>query len=269
MTDDALAMPTPGIPPARDIPPTTTPTPGIPLADDASAQPPPPGDDRGAAPRTTVLVVDDHPLVRGGLISLLSSTPDLAVVGEAGGGLDAVRMAAELAPDVTLMDLSMPDIGGAEATRRILAARPDAHIVVLTSFHDQVRVREALEAGAIGFLLKDAEPAVLLSAVRAAARGDAPLDPRVARALLPRAASPVPTAGPGPGPGPTPGPGPALSTREAEVLRLLTRGMSNKQIGTHLGIAERTVKAHVGSIFRHLGVADRTSAALWARDNRF
>ncbi|PPF78909.1 DNA-binding response regulator [Subtercola sp. Z020] len=208
-----------------------------------------------------MLVVDDHPLVRGGLISLLSSTPDLAVVGEAGGGLDAVRMAAELAPDVTLIDLSMPDIGGAEATRRILAARPDANIVVLTSFHDHVRVREALEAGAIGFLLKDAEPAVLLSAVRAAARGDAPLDPRVARALLPRAASPVPTAGPGPGP--------ALSTREAEVLRLLTRGMSNKQIGTHLGIAERTVKAHVGSIFRHLGVADRTSAALWARDNRF
>ncbi|RFA11143.1 DNA-binding response regulator [Subtercola boreus] len=217
--------------------------------------------DGGAGERTTVLVVDDHPLVRGGLGTLISSTADLTVVAEAGSGADAVRLAAELRPDVILMDLSMPGLDGVEATRRIVQQQPGAHIVVLTSFHDRVKVREALGAGAIGYLLKDAEADVLLAAIRSAALGHSPLDPRVAGALLPTEALPTGTAG-------TTGTSP-LSAREADVLRLITRGLSNRQIGHELGIAERTVKAHVGSIFRHLGVADRTSAAMWARDHGF
>ena len=126
-------------------------------------------------------------------------------------------------------------------------------MVVLTSFSDQPRVAEALRAGAVGYLLKDSDPRDLLAAVRAAAEGHAPLDPRVARALLPTA---VPT-----------GPGEALSARETEVLRLVARGMANKQVGRALGITERTVKAHLGRVFREIGVTDRTSAALWAREH--
>ncbi|MDF2443754.1 MAG: hypothetical protein JWR01_1957 [Subtercola sp.] len=220
-------------------------------------------------PRTTVLVVDDHPLVRSGLGTLISSTADLVVAGEAGNGVDAVRLARELGPQVILMDLSMPLLDGVEATRQIIERHPEARIVVLTSFHDRVRVREALGAGAIGYLLKDAEAEVLLAAIRSAALGHSPLDPRVAGALLPGAQVEAATAA-------TPPAGhevasaarvSPLSARESEVLNLITHGLSNKQIGHRLGIAERTVKAHVGSIFRHLDVADRTSAAMWARDH--
>ncbi|RFA13928.1 DNA-binding response regulator [Subtercola boreus] len=218
--------------------------------------------DATPGPRTTVLVVDDHPLVRGGLGTLLSSTADLVVVGEAGNGLDAVRLAAELRPQVILMDLSMPILDGVEATRQILEQQPEARIVVLTSLHDRVRVHEALGAGAIGYLLKDAEAEVLLAAIRSAALGHSPLDPRVAAALLPGALVAPPDAAGLARTSP-------LSARESEVLQLITSGLSNKQIGQQLGIAERTVKAHVGSIFRHLRVADRTSAAMWARDHDF
>lgn len=201
---------------------------------------------------TTVLLVDDHPLVRAGLAALIASADDLEVAGEASGGEQAVRLAADLAPDVVLMDLSMPGMDGVEATRAVLAAVPDTNVVVLTSFHDQGRVADALGAGAIGYLLKDVDPREVLSAIRSAARGDAPLDPRVARALLPSAA-PTPDA--------------ALSGRERQVLDLVAQGLSNRQIGRSLGISERTVKVHVGHLFRRIGVADRTSAALWARDH--
>ncbi|MBO0788876.1 MAG: response regulator transcription factor, partial [Actinobacteria bacterium] len=136
---------------------------------------------------TTILLADDHHLVRAGLAGLLDSADDLQVVGQAADGRQAVELAAELAPDVVLMDLSMPVTDGVEATRQLLTADPAAKIVVLTSFSDQPRVADALAAGAVGYLLKDCEPRDLLAAVRAAAAGHAPLDPRVARALLPSA----------------------------------------------------------------------------------
>lgn len=200
-----------------------------------------------------VLLVDDHAMVRVGLRSLISATPDLSVVGEASTGEAAVAAVAEHAPSVVLMDLSMPGVDGVEATRRIHAAHPDVKVVVLTSFSDRERVADALEAGAVGYLLKDCEPGDLLSAVRSAAAGHAPIDPRVARVLLPR-----PTTG---------RPEDTMSRREVEVLRLVAQGLANKQIGRALGISERTVKAHLGRVFRQIGVADRTSAALWARDH--
>jgi DNA-binding NarL/FixJ family response regulator len=201
---------------------------------------------------TTVLLVDDHPLVRAGLTSLISTTDDLEIVGDAESGEQAVSMTGDLLPDVVLMDLSMPGIGGVEATRQILARHPQVHVVVLTSFADQERVADALAAGAVGYLLKDCDAREVLAAIRSAALGHAPLDPRVARALLPSA---------------SPSLRESLSARELQVLRLVAQGMANKQIGRALGITERTVKVHVGHVFRRLGVTDRTSAAMWARDN--
>lgn len=198
-----------------------------------------------------VLVVDDHAMVRTGLAAVLAADGDIQVVAQAADGAEGIALAAEAAPDVVLMDLSMPVLDGIEATRAILAADDTARVVVLTSFSDRDRVQRALAAGAVGYQLKDAEPAVLRDAVRAAARGDVPLDPRIAGALLPRRAEPAD----------------ALSAREREVLRLAARGFANKQIATELGIAERTVKAHLGNVYRQLGVPDRTSAALWAREH--
>ncbi|MDR7361562.1 response regulator transcription factor [Nocardioides marmoribigeumensis] len=197
-----------------------------------------------------VALVDDHRLVRVGLRSLLESTTGFVVVGEAGDGREAVDLVASVAPDVVLMDLSMPDVDGIAATRAIAAAHPEVRVLVLTSFTDRARVQEVLAAGATGYVLKDCEPEELLAAIRAAARGHVPLDPRVAGALLP-----------------TPGGGPALSPREEEVLRLVAQGLANKQVARALGITERTVKAHLGRVFREIGVLDRTSAALWAREH--
>jgi DNA-binding NarL/FixJ family response regulator len=201
------------------------------------------------------MLVDDHHLVRVGLAALLDADPDLEVVAEAADGQLAVELAREVLPDLVLMDLSMPVLNGAEATRRILADRPETKVVILTSFSERERVADALQAGAVGYLLKDSEPTQLVAALHAAAAGHAPLDPRVARALLPGAA---------PAAEPTPV---ALSGRETEVLALVGQGLGNKQIGHSLGITERTVKVHLGNIFRRIGVRDRTSAALWARDH--
>jgi DNA-binding NarL/FixJ family response regulator len=203
-----------------------------------------------------VLLVDDHHLVRAGVSTLLQSDPEITVVGEARNGREAVEGVEGTMPDVVLMDLSMPEMDGVEATRAVLARRPDTKVLVLTSFSDRQRVKEVLSAGAIGYVLKDSEPAVLVAAVHAAALGHVPIDPRVAGALLP---------GGGGGAG---GSGAAgLSPREVEVLRLVAQGLANKQIARALGITERTVKAHLGRVFREIGVLDRTSAALWARDN--
>jgi DNA-binding NarL/FixJ family response regulator len=202
---------------------------------------------------TRVLLVDDHQLVRAGLAALLETAGDLEVVGQAADGNQAVELAGSLEPDVVLMDLSMPVMDGVEATRRLLAERPGTHVVVLTSFSDRERVNEALAAGAIGYLLKDSDPADLLAAVRAAAAGHSPLDPRVTRALLPSTGAPAPAD--------------TLSSRERQVLVLAAKGLANKQIGRELGIAERTVKVHLGHVFRLIGVGDRTSAALWAREH--
>jgi DNA-binding NarL/FixJ family response regulator len=200
----------------------------------------------------TVLLVDDHPMVRAGLTNLIATTEDLKVVGEAADGLQAVRMAGQLRPDVVLMDLSMPGMDGVEATWGILRDHPEIRVVVLTSFADKARVSDALAAGAVGYLLKDCDPGEVLTAIRWASQGHAPLDPRVAGALLPSPTAPAEDT---------------LSARELQVLRLLTQGLANKQIGRTLGISERTVKVHVGNIFRRIGVTDRANAAMWARDH--
>ena len=202
---------------------------------------------------TRVLLVDDHAMVRAGIAALLASTDDLEVAGQAADGEKAVLMRAETRPDVVLMDLSMPGVDGVEATRRMVAEDPDVRIVVLTSFSDRERVSDALAAGAVGYQLKDCEPAELLAAVRAAAAGHVPIDPRVARVLLPQPTGTRPQD--------------LLSPREIEVLRLVAQGLANKQIARSLGITERTVKAHLGRVFRQIGVADRTSAAMWSRDH--
>ena len=203
-----------------------------------------------------VLIADDHQLVRHGVRTLLESEPDITVVAEARDGAEAISSAAGTEPDVVLMDLSMPGVDGVEGTRGVLAHRPETRVLVLTSFSDRDQVREVLAAGAIGYVLKDSEPADLLAAVRAAAAGHVPIDPRVASALLPGTGAPTPAD-----------PAAGLSPRETEVLRLVAQGLANKQIARALGITERTVKAHLGRVFRELGVLDRTSAALWARDH--
>lgn len=200
-----------------------------------------------------VLIVDDHAVVRRGLEQLIESADDLECVGAAADGEEAVRLAEERAPDVILMDLSMPVLDGIEATRRIVGARPDTHVVVLTSFDDQRRILDALGAGATGYLLKDAAPDEVLAAVRTAVVGGSPLDPRAARVLVDARRAQAP--------------GRTLSPREDEVLRLVAAGLANKQIARRLGITERTVKAHLTSVFQQLGVTDRTQAALWAREH--
>ena len=200
-----------------------------------------------------VLIVDDHTVVRRGLEQLIASAADLELVGAAADGEEAVRLAEECTPDVVLMDLSMPVLDGIEATRRIVAARPGVHVVVLTSFDDQRRILDALSAGATGYLLKDAEPDEVLAAIRTSVEGGSPLDPRAARVLVDARREQAPAR--------------ALSPREEEVLRLLATGLANKQIARRLGITERTVKAHLTSVFQQLGVTDRTQAALWAREH--
>jgi DNA-binding NarL/FixJ family response regulator len=200
-----------------------------------------------------VLIVDDHAIVRQGLEQLLTHAEGIEVVATAADGAAAMAAAATADPDVVLMDLSMPGVDGIEATRRLTEAHPQIKVVVLTSFADQRRILDALGAGASGYLLKDASPDEVVAAVRTVVAGGAPLDPKAARVLLD--ARNAPRAGRG------------LSAREHEVLALLATGMANKQIGRRLGIAERTVKAHLTSIFQQLGVTDRTQAALWAREH--
>jgi DNA-binding NarL/FixJ family response regulator len=198
-----------------------------------------------------VLIVDDHAIVRTGLAQLLGTTEDLRLVGEAGDGSRAVNLAAELRPDVVLMDLSMPGVDGVTATARILADNPDIHVLVLTSFSDQARILDALHAGAEGYLLKHAEPETILSGIREIVAGGSPLDPKAARVLLTNRR--------------TPRRGVRLTDREWEVLRMVGDGLPNKTIARRLGITERTVKAHLTSVYHQLGVTDRTQAALWAQ----
>ena len=198
-----------------------------------------------------VLIVDDHAIVRTGLSQLLGTADDIELVGAAGDGDGAVAMAADLRPDVVLMDLSMPGTDGITATRRIVAANPETHVLVLTSFSDQARILDALQAGAEGYLLKHSEPEVILAGVREIVAGGSPLDPKAARVLLTNRRSP--------------GPETKLTEREQEVLNMVGAGLPNKTIARRLGISERTVKAHLTSVYQRLGVTDRTQAALWAQ----
>jgi DNA-binding NarL/FixJ family response regulator len=197
-----------------------------------------------------VLVVDDHAMVRKGLVQLLTAAEGIAVVGEAADGDEAVLRAEELRPDVVLMDLQMPKTDGVVATRGIVS-EGYAEVLVLTSFSDADRIVVALDAGAVGYMLKDAEPDDLIEAVRQVARGESPLHPRVARQLLTSRGSASSS-------------GEQLTDRERQVLALVREGLANKQIARRLGISERTVKAHLTSVFATIGVTDRTSAALWA-----
>jgi DNA-binding NarL/FixJ family response regulator len=203
----------------------------------------------------SVVLADDHAMVRLGLEQLLAGADGMEVVGSAADGAQAVAMVLELRPDVVLMDLQMPGVDGVAATRQIVASGAESQVVVLTSFSDSERIVAALDAGAIGYLLKDTEPEDLLEGVRAAARGESPLNPRAARQLLTaRTSTPVLTVD--------------LTPRELEVLGLVRQGLANKQIARRLGITERTVKAHLTSTFQRIGVSDRTQAALWAERNR-
>lgn len=197
-----------------------------------------------------VLIVDDHELIRSGIQQFFAAKGEVDVVGTAGDGQAAVDACISLTPDVVLMDLAMPRMDGVEATRHILRKLPHTRIIVLTSFSDQDRIIDAIDAGAIGYLLKDADPDELLRGIHSAAAGESPLSPKAAQAILTARKSRQPEQ--------------ELTDREKEVLVLVGQGLANKQIAQRLGIREKTVKSHLASVFRSIGVADRTQAALWA-----
>jgi DNA-binding NarL/FixJ family response regulator len=196
-----------------------------------------------------VAVADDHGVLRDGLAGVIAAQPDMELVATAADGAQAVAICLSAAPDVMLMDLEMPVMDGIEATRAILAKSPGTAVLVLTSFSDRRRITGALDAGAVGYLLKDASAEEVVHGIRVAAGGGSPLDPRAARSLLDAKNAADPLAG--------------ISPREREVLALLLDGLPNKLIARRLGISEKTVKSHLTSIFRGIGVTDRVQAILW------
>lgn len=200
-----------------------------------------------------VLVADDHPIVRSGIVGLLGLAADIEVVGEASTGLEAVTASAELRPDVVLMDLRMPELDGAQATTRILAERPDARVLILTTYESDDDILSAIEAGASGYLIKAAPAEEIVAGVRGVVDGQTVLAPSIAATLVQRmrqgtSADAVPT----------------LSRRELDVLRLVAKGHSNPQIARELFIGEATVKTHLLHVFEKLGVSDRTRAVTLA-----
>jgi two-component system, NarL family, response regulator LiaR len=198
-----------------------------------------------------ILLADDHSVVRQGLRMFLGLDPELEVVGEARNGVEAVRLAQELAPDVVLMDILMPEMDGLEATRRIRAAQPETEVIALTSVLENEKVFDAIRSGAIGYLLKDTESEELCRAIKAAAAGQVQLSPQAAARLLREERPSQSQTDP-------------LTPRETEVLRLLAHGLANKEIARDLEIGEKTVKTHVSNILSKLGVLSRTQAALQA-----
>ncbi|KAB8143093.1 response regulator transcription factor [Chloroflexia bacterium SDU3-3] len=198
-----------------------------------------------------VLIADDHAVVRLGLRMTIAGEPDMRLLGEASDGQEAVAMAAQLRPDVILLDIEMPRMDGVEAAIAIRAAQPHAAILMLTSYTDDARLYAAMRTGALGYLLKEMDGDALVDAIRGAARGNPQLHPTIARRLMERMAGPE-------------DPFASFSQREREVLRLIVRGLSNKEIGGALSLAEYTVKGYVRDILRKLYVADRTQAALIA-----
>jgi DNA-binding NarL/FixJ family response regulator len=199
-----------------------------------------------------ILVADDHPIVRDGLVAILGTQPDFEVVGEASNGLDVIRQMNRLSPDVLLLDLEMPEMDGVEALRRLRETHPGARTIVFTAFDTDERILGAVQAGAQGYLLKGAPREQLFEAVRVVNAGGSLLQPVVASKLLRRISE---------GPASSPD---ALTPRELEVLRLMVRGQQNKEIASELVISERTVKFHVSSILHKLGAGNRTEAVTMA-----
>jgi len=211
-----------------------------------------------------ILLADDQALVRLGFRMVLEAEPDLCVVGEAVDGVEAVRLAAQTRPDVILMDVRMPALDGIEATRRIVAANPEARIIILTTFDLDEYAFGGLRAGASGFLLKDARPDDLTAAIRAVAAGDAAVSGRVTRAMLELFADRLPTtesAAPGDDPAA------ALTPREREILLAIADGLTNGEIGATFYLTESTVKTHVGRVLSKLHLRDRVHAVIFAYDN--
>jgi NarL family two-component system response regulator LiaR len=205
-----------------------------------------------------VLLVDDHPIVRDGIRSLLATEGDIQVVGEAANGRDGITMAEQLQPDVILMDLVMPGLDGIEAIYRIMSSRPQTRILVLTSFDAEAKVFPAIKAGATGYLLKDSDSEELVRAIHQVHRGESSLDPRIARMVLRELQA---ESRPGQEQDSA---GEPLTEREVEVLRLVARGLGNEEIAQRLVIAERTVRTHVSNILGKLHLANRTQATLYA-----
>jgi DNA-binding NarL/FixJ family response regulator len=201
-----------------------------------------------------VLIADDHPIVRAGLVALVSAAPDMDVIGTAATGVEAVALAASAVPDIVLMDLRMPEMDGDEATERILAAQPDVRVLVLTTYETDDAILRAIGAGASGYLLKAAPEAELLAGIRAVAQGEVALAPSVSRVLVRQATRPKEP------------PAPVLSARETEVLRLVAAGLSNREIGERLFLGEATVKTHLLHAFTKLEVRDRTRAVTRAME---
>jgi len=206
----------------------------------------------------TVMLIDDHRVVRQGLRDFLELQSDIEVIGEASSGEEGVQMARDLLPDVVLMDLVMPGIDGVETTRRVRNASPSTKVIVLTSFTDDAKVFPAIKAGAISYLLKDISPEELAHAIRAAQRNEAVLHPEVAAKLMQEFATPRSADAPVE----------QLTSRELEVLRLIAKGMSNKEIADTLIVSEKTIKTHVSNILSKLHLADRTQAAIYALKQR-
>ncbi len=213
--------------------------------------------DRTPVQRITVLIVDDHAVVRQGLRTFLELQDDMVIVGEAANGLEAIEAAKRHQPAIVLLDLVMPKLGGVEATPQIIAVSPDSRVIILTSFGENDQVLPALRAGAQGYLLKDIPPGELVQAVREAYQGKVQLHPDVARKLMSAIAAKEPTS-------PPPAVEPDLTERELEVLRLLAQGLNNHEIAQQLVISEKTVKTHVSNILGKLHLEDRTQAAIYA-----
>lgn len=209
--------------------------------------------------KITLLITDDHLVVRQGLRAFLETQSDLEIVGEAASGEEAIALVQEHAPDVALMDLLMPGIGGIEATRQIKQLSPRTQIIILTSFHEDSQILPAIQAGALSYLLKDVKPVELIAAIRKAARGEVVLHPFVATRLM-QSLQTKPTTESG-------SVSTELSKRELEVLRLIAEGITNAEIAERLFISEKTVKSHVSNILSKLHLADRTQAAVYAWRN--
>ena len=205
--------------------------------------------------KISVLIVDDHGVVRQGLRTYLELLDDIEIAGEAQNGLEAVERARSLRPDIVLMDLVMPEMDGVEATRQLLAASTGTKVIVLTSFAEDEQVFPAIEAGATGYLLKDVDPADLHQAIQAVHKGEVQLHPDVTKKLIDRVTAPPASVEPAIG---------DLTPREVEVLALIAQGQSNREIAVSLTISEKTVKSHVGHILSKLQLADRTQAAIFA-----